>query len=174
MIDRAKLFQMAIQYVQEDDKVIYILQSNLSLSHLEENFLYKLLPESTKKLPLQQVFGVNIPERTSSIQSFGASLLHSAIYMTLDHAKESGNLSLFTAKTEEMEIKTILQKIKMSQSQLDENVIYYTNSDKYMTPIYHLSQKGDIPITFGEGIPILLSRPGRLASGIITMDEIKL
>ncbi len=167
MIDSADVFRRAIQSAQKDDKVFYILQSNLSLSHLEEMFLQKIVSETAPKLPLQKVFGINLSEQ-SSLQSiiWGEPTSLSYLY-DLDRAIEPGNLSLLTAKTEEIEIKNILQKIKTNDTPLDEQIVYYTNGDKYITLFYHLSQKGDIPITFGEGIPILLSRPGRLAVGMI-------
>jgi ATP-dependent helicase/DNAse subunit B len=167
LVDQAELLRIAAKYAETNSQIVYLLQSNLSLSYLEEEFINKILPETTVKLPLQPVNGIKIPER-SGVRSilWGEPVPLSYVY-DLDNAKEPAQLSLFTAKTEELEIKTIFQKIKESQSRLDENAIYYTSGEKYITLFYHLSQKGDIPITFGEGIPVTFSRPGRLAAGII-------
>jgi RecB family exonuclease len=167
LTDQAELLQLAFQYGEENSKTIYMLQLNLSLTYLEEQFLQTILPETHIKLPLQQVNGIKIPERTG-IRSilWGEPSPFSYLY-DLENAKESANLPLFTAKTEELEIKNVFQKIKSSQSKLDENVIYYTSGEKYITLLYQLSQKWDIPITFEEGIPISFSRPGRLAAGIL-------
>jgi ATP-dependent helicase/DNAse subunit B len=165
--DTADLFHLAIEYRKTNEKLLYILQSNLSITYVEETFLSKILSERTKKLPLQQVKGIKIPNR-SSIRSilWGESTSLSYLYEN-ENAKEPVNLSLFTAKTEEIEIKNILTEIKTNQSKLDGNIIFYTNGEKYITLFYHLAQKEEIPVTFGEGIPILFSRPGRLASGIL-------
>jgi CRISPR/Cas system-associated exonuclease Cas4 (RecB family) len=165
--DQAELIRKALLYADIHSKDIHLLQSNLSLSYLEEELLHKLLPETTVKLPLQPVNGIKIPERTGVCSIlWGEPVPFSNVY-NLENAKEPAPLSIFTAKTEELEIKTIFQKIKDSQSQFDENIIYYTSGDPYITSFYHLSQKGDIPITFGEGIPVSFSRPGRLAAGIL-------
>lgn len=163
LIDQADILRGAIQFAQTNSKVIYLLQSNLTISYLEEKFLTKILPESTAKLPLRPVYGVKFPERPILWEE----LVPFSFLFDLNNSKESAQLSVFIAKTEEEEIKTILQKIKESQSLLDENAIYYTSREKYISCIYHLSQKRNIPITFGEGIPVTVSRPGRLAAGIL-------
>ncbi len=167
LTDHAENLRIAKQYATQNENRIYILQSNLSLALLEEDFLYRILPEQTYKLPLQQVFGVKIPER-SNLRSivWGEPTTFSYLY-DLDHKVETENVTLFTAKTEEVEMKHILNKIKESQAKLDKHVIYYTNREPYVTQFYHLSQKADLPVTFGEGLPVLTTRPGQLIAGIL-------
>lgn len=166
-IDKAALLSRAIEFAQVDEKRVFILQSNLDLTYLEENLLRKIIPESVYKLPLAPVFGVNPPEKTSiGAVNWDSPTPLSYLYQQ-DEANGEPNLSIFTAKTEEMEVKQILEKIKTSKSPLDESVVYYTNADAYITLFYHLSQKMDIPMTFGEGLPVSFSRPGRLVSGML-------
>lgn len=169
--DKAGLIRKALVPASNDENKVYILQSNLTLSQLEEQFLEKILPENRLKVPLAPVFGVSIPERTSlgSI-SFGEGVPLSYLYQQ-DQAREEADLSIVTAKTEELEVKQILDKIKEEKSLLDENVIYYTNANSYVTLFYHLSQKMTIPVTFGEGLPVSFSRPGRLVSGLLAWTQ---
>jgi ATP-dependent helicase/DNAse subunit B len=166
-IDKAGLLKNAIQFALTDEAKVYILQSNLSLTSLEEQLLEKVLPANKFKLPVAPVFGVNIPERTSlrSI-SFGDPTPLSYLYQQ-ENASGGADISIFTAKTEELEVKQILQSIKSERTPLDENVVYYSNGDAYVTLFYHLSHKMNIPVTFGEGLPVLFSSPGRLVSGVI-------
>lgn len=166
-IDQAELFRRASHYGVKTSNSLYLLQSDLSLTYLEEQFLRKLLPEGSRKLPLQPVFGIQIPERTSlrSI-SWGEPTPLSYVY-DQEHVKASRELSFFTAKTEEIELKHILGLIRRSETKLDENVIFYTSGDPYQTHLYHLAQKNDIPITFGEGIPISVTRPGQFVKGFL-------
>lgn len=166
--DKAGLINKALEATQFDDKGAFILQSGLNLSHLEDQFLRKIIPESAYKLPLAPVLGINPPERSSiSSVSWGQPAPLSYLYQQ-EEAIGEPNLELFTAKTEEMEVKQILEKIKETNTSLDESVVYYTNADAYITVFYHLSQKLDLPITFGEGLPVSFSRPGRLVSGLIS------
>src|SRR5690625_3058507 len=53
------------------------------------------------------------------------------------------------------------------QASLDDTVIYYTKREPYVTTLYQLAEKHHIPVTFGEGLPILYSQPGRLVSTFI-------
>ncbi|WP_284035909.1 PD-(D/E)XK nuclease family protein [Neobacillus sp. 114] len=167
LIDRADLLTQAMEYALIDEKKLFILQSNLQLSQLEEQLLEKILPENTAKLPLALVFGIDLPERTSlSSVRWGEPAPLSYLYQQ-DQVGGKPDLHIFTAKTEELEVKQILEQIKKSKSSLDENVIYYTSADSYVTLFYHLSQRIDIPVTYGEGLPISFSRPGRLVSGLL-------
>ena len=165
--DKAGMIHKALKSAQINEKRVFILQSGLNLSYLEEKFLSKIIPEAVYKLPLSPVMGIHTPERSSLRSvSWGNPSPLSYIYQQEDASGEP-NLELFTAKTEEMEVKQILEKIKMVKTPLDESVVFYTKSDSYITQFYHLSQKMDLPITFGEGLPISFSRPGRLVSGLI-------
>ncbi|MGG0719418.1 PD-(D/E)XK nuclease family protein [Robertmurraya massiliosenegalensis] len=166
--DKVNIFQMALNYVKQRDDIVFFLQSNLSLTLLEEEFLRRILSENTSKLSVDLVRGLNLPEK-SNLQStsWGESTSLSYLY-DLENAKGVPNLNCFTAKTEELELKEVLRRIKASSANLDETVIYYTNRDAYVTLLSHLSQTQQIPITFGEGLPIHISRPGRLMSGLVT------
>ncbi|MEH7332123.1 PD-(D/E)XK nuclease family protein [Neobacillus drentensis] len=161
-IDKAALLKMASKYVKINDHVVIILQSNLRLSYLEEILLSKILPEMHYKLPLAPVFGINTPEGTSFSSIRWADPTPLSYLYQRDDVSGEADLYLFTAKTEELEIKQVLEKIKMTDEPLDESVIYYTSGDAYITLLYQLSQKMELPITFGDGLPITFSRPGRL------------
>ena len=167
--DKASILTKAIQIAKRDDKRIFVLQSNLQLTYLEEQLLSKILPEGSFKLPLAPVFGVNIPERSSlSSISWGEPAPLSYLYQQEEAGAGYTNVEVFTSKTEEMEAKHVLEKIKSSKAPLDECVVFYTNADSYITPFFHLAQKLDLPITFGEGLPVSFSRPGRFISGLMS------
>lgn len=167
LTDKAALFALAMEYTQADEGKQFILQSNLKLSKLEEQFLGSILPETVVKLPLAPVYGVTTPEGTNlRAPRWGDPTSLSYLYWQ-EEAVGGGNLAIFTAKTEELEVKHILEAIKIAKLPLDENIIFYSNADSYITLFYQLSQKLDLPITYGEGLPVTFSRPGRLAAGLL-------
>lgn len=167
--DKASILTKAIHFAQRNEKTVFILQSNLHLTHLEEQLLGQILQEGSLKLPLAPVLGVNIPERSSlSSISWGEPTPLSCLYQLDEAGEGTVKIDIFTSKTEEMEVKHVLEKIKSSRLPLDECLVFYTNADSYITPFFNLAQKLDIPITFGEGLPVVFSRPGRLVSGLIT------
>lgn len=167
MMDQVVIYKRALRYVKQRNDIVFFLQSNLSLSYLEEQFLNEILSENTYKLSVNQVNGV-IPPEKSALQSisWGEPTPLSYLY-DLENAKEDSNLTYFIAKTEELELKEVLRRIKSSNAKFDETVIYYTNRESYVTLLYHLSQAEQIPITFGEGLPIHVSRPGRFLNGLV-------
>ncbi|MGJ7913024.1 PD-(D/E)XK nuclease family protein [Neobacillus sp. LXY-1] len=167
LFDRADILNHALEFARIETEKLFILQSNLQLFHLEEQLLAKMLPESTTKLPLAPVLGIDLPEGTSlSSIRWGEQTPLSYLYQQ-DGAQKAENVRIFTSKTEELEVKQILAQIKTSTTPLDESVVYYTSPDDYSTLFFHLSQKIDLPVTFGEGLSVSFSRPGRLVSGLI-------
>lgn len=167
--DKASILTKALHLAQRNERAVFILQSNLHLTHLEELLLHQILPEDSFKLPLAPVLGISIPERSSlSSISWGEPTPLSHLYMLDEAGGGTINIDIFTSKTEEMEVKHVFEKIKSSRAPLDECIVFYTNADSYITPFFNLAQKLNIPITFGEGVPVGYSRPGRLVSGLIT------
>jgi RecB family exonuclease len=167
-MDEAALYQKALEIlVAKESDTIFILQSNLSLSYLEEKFLTGIINGNVYKLPLERVNGISLPER-SNLRSiaWGGSTAYSYLYQ-LEDAKEPADMTVSIAKTEEIEVKNVIEQLKYENIQLDEAVVFYTNQDPYITNFYHLSEKIGIPITFGEGLPITFSRPGRLVTGLM-------
>jgi ATP-dependent helicase/DNAse subunit B len=166
-VDRAALFTKALETVNVDSSKVYLLQSHLQLTYIEEQFLSRLLSESVVKLPVAPVFGVQPPEGTSlgSIRT-GEPTVLSYLYQ-LEETSKQADLHIFTAKTEELEVKQILEKIKKEGTALDECVIYYTSGETYSTLFFQMTNKLAIPVTFAEGLSIMFSRPGRFLSGII-------
>jgi len=103
-IDKAELLSRAIEFAQVDEKRVFILQSNLNLTYLEEQLIRKIIPESIYKLPLAPVFGVNTPEKTSiGSVHWGSPTPLSYLYQQSE-ASGTPNINIFTAKTLEMEI----------------------------------------------------------------------
>lgn len=167
VIDEPDLFRKAASLGTPQDHSVYILQSNLSLSQLEHDFLYKILPKKLFKLPLPSVKGVATPEYEDlrSIEWSEPTPL-SYLYRSAKVSRKP-DITVFKAKTEEVEIKQIFNQIKQSKRSLDDIVIFYTKSDPYVSTLFHLSEKYQIPITFGDGLSLLYSQPGRFISGLI-------
>ncbi|MDQ0254647.1 ATP-dependent helicase/nuclease subunit B [Evansella vedderi] len=167
LMDNADLFQHALEISNNSSSTIFILQSNLSLSYLEETFLKSLLPEKSYKLPLTKLYGVSTPNY-SPIRSisWGDESVYSYLY-DLERASCNGEISLITGKTEEMEVKGIIHRIREQGKSLDECTIFYTSTLPYVTIIYQLTQKLDLPVTFGEGIPVSYTSTGRFISSLL-------
>lgn len=165
--DEASIYQNGLLAPVKKSNPIYILQSNLTLAPLEEQFLTKILSAPIYKLPLEQVHGITIPERSGYCSiAWGEATPLSFLYQQ-ETKLENAKINVFSANTEEIEVKNLLAQLKKTDTKLDDTVVYYTNSEPYVTLFYHLFEKTAIPITFGEGLPISFSRPGRFVLGLI-------
>ncbi len=166
--DEAELYRQALGKYNSRGK-LFILQSNLKVAYLQEEFLKDVVPKEYVHLPMELVKGVPTPEdSTFSKVVFGEDTPLSYLYNVEQSPTTVPTLSLFSAKTVDMELKEVLFQIKEKGLRFDEVAIFYTSSSQYVTVMYHLAERLDVPVAFGEGIPIGFTRPGKLVAGLIT------
>ncbi|MCD8509592.1 MAG: hypothetical protein LRY73_06705 [Bacillus sp. (in: Bacteria)] len=168
LMDEADLLREAMKVAKRNDNVVFILQSNLSVSFLENELLRIILPVFTYKLPLRKVLGVPIPEKTTirSI-SWGSPSPYSFLYDLENRMENKSDITLLSATTEEIEVKAVLQRVKENKSKLDDCVLYYTTRHPYVTTLYQIAEKTGLPISFGEGVPITYTRTGQLVKFLL-------
>lgn len=168
VIDDAILYNRVVGTYNSLGKV-FILQCNLTLSALQEDFLKSIVANDYYQLPLEKVFGIEVPSKSELTNVvFHEATPLSYLYEVEKAPSKLTNLSLFSAQTEETELKEVLTRIKQSGIQFDEAVIFYSASAGYLSSMYHLSEKLNIPVTFGEGIPLIYTRPGKLVVGLLS------
>lgn len=170
MLDESDLLNKAIHIVNYNEKspVIYLLQGDITLHYLEKQFLTAVIGTAYDVLPLAPVYGLPERENPLILQAPDGEATAFSYLFDLGNRKDEPNLSLFVANNEEHELKVILHRIKQQKIAFDEVAIFYTSIDPYMTTMYHLSEKLNIPVTFSEGITILQTRPGKLLKSFIT------
>lgn len=71
-------------------------------------------------------------------------------------------IDLFSASGESVEVKQVFSWIRDGCLPFDRTIILYSSSSPYSELIYKLSEKYQIPVTFGEGIMIQNTKPGKL------------
>ncbi|MCC3358616.1 PD-(D/E)XK nuclease family protein [Bacillus sp. REN16] len=165
--DEADFYQNALGKYHSRNH-IFILQSNLRLTYVQMEFLKVALPTTCFHLPLEAVHGIAVPESSAfSKIVFGAETPLSYLFDVENSPNTVPSLFLFSAKTEETELKEVLFRIKEKDIRFDEAAIFYTSSAKYATAMYHIAERLQVPVTFGEGIPIGFTKPGKMVAGIL-------
>ncbi|OEH84680.1 hypothetical protein BHU72_07525 [Desulfuribacillus stibiiarsenatis] len=166
VVDTADILIEALTYAKPHG-AIYIIQPNLMLSYLEEQLIERIMGDNSYVLPLAPVYGIPNPIQ-SKYQNSSDGVPTSLSYLyDLKNSQSCPDPTLFTAQTTELEVKNTFQLMKEKHWKWDECVLFYTNQDPYCNHIYQLAEKADLPVTFGDGIPILYSRPGKLIQGCI-------
>ncbi|WP_161974859.1 PD-(D/E)XK nuclease family protein [Bacillus timonensis] len=167
LVDEADLYRHALGKYDSQNQ-IFILQSNLKLAYEQVKFLETALPPTYFYLPMETVRGIAIPESTPfSKVVFGDETLLSYLFDVENSPTTAPTLSLFSATTEEMELKEVIYRIKERGIRFDEAAIFYTSSAQYVTAMYHIAERLQVPVTFGEGVPIGFTRPGKMVAGIL-------
>ncbi|QNB45485.1 PD-(D/E)XK nuclease family protein [Thermanaerosceptrum fracticalcis] len=177
-IDAADLLKTAMteDILSKGKEVLYLLPENLKLYPMERLFLEKLSTSGYQVLEFAPVQGLNKPEKCIVLSGQEGKIdvktdkdRLSWLY-DMDHAPAPFNdnsTDLFHAYGETNEVKEVLRRIIKNQLLLDEVTISYTSQEPYVQLFYDLSQQYNIPMTFGEGIGIINSRPGRLFFGLL-------
>ncbi|WP_010283217.1 PD-(D/E)XK nuclease family protein [Bacillus timonensis] len=167
MIDDADLYRKALGKYNSNNQV-FIFQSNLRVTYIQAEFLRSAVPATCFHLQMEAVRGIPAPESSSfSKVVFGGETPLSYLYDVENIPTSVPSLSFFSAKTVEMELKEVFVRIKEKGIQFDEAAIFYTSSSNYVTSMYHLAQRLQVPVTYGEGIPIGFTRPGKVVAGIL-------
>ena len=80
---------------------------------------------------------------------------------------QAQNVDFCKADGERAEVKWIFSKIKKEELYFDRVTVLYTSSSPYVELFYQLRENYNLPCTFGEGISIYNTRPGKLSYMLI-------
>ncbi|GIN84540.1 hypothetical protein J6TS2_09260 [Heyndrickxia sporothermodurans] len=168
LLDDAEIFHQAINLAERHmpKKCVFIFQPNLTFLSLEEKLVQILFQQNSYILPIAPVFGVESPSRMPLIKdAVGKATDLSSIYIeTLNRPKDKKEIKFFTGQTEEHELFDVLRKIKQNNSSFDSCSVFYSKRDPFHLIMYQISERLNIPVTFGEGIPISITNPGKMVS----------
>jgi ATP-dependent helicase/nuclease subunit B len=140
-VDEAELVRRAMRKLEkcqarESKPPIYLLPAKLELSPGERALIDRLAGGCLHVLAVDQPSGW---EPTGS------------------------SFHMFRALGEENEIREVFRRLLRDGIELDRAEILYTDQSTYLPLIYELSAQYELPCTYGEGIPVLFSRPGQAA-----------
>lgn len=172
LLDTADIYNKAVGMAVKSNAPIYIIPSNLNLTSIEKKFLEHCTGNKVNLLSLPKIQGLTPPrgriaatkepdkEETSTFAS---------LYSTKDLKSPSSlpPTKIFHSYGTTCEVKEILREIKKSPLPFDKNLICYTTTEPYSQLFYDISQRFNIPMTYGDGISIKNSKPGRLYFSIL-------
>ena len=186
--DLGDLFKIAAAKPFDSRPIMYIVPSNLRMTVVERSFFDKLTKGKFEVLSIPQPKGLSVPqtslENLPTIKETGNDTVSSLLWLyDLPNAPSGQALPLetFYAYGESNEVKEVFRRIK--HKVLDENVrfdefaVYYTAREPYSTLFYTIAQELNFPvnqgqgISFGQGIDILYTNPGKLFFGLMDWVE---
>ena len=158
---------------------IYLRPDSLELLPLERKYLKRLIDEGREYiLPGPGVYGLkrsnyyaqhNVDDALETISSPD----HQAFSFLYDLEElpekiKSPKIIINSSYGEINEIKGIFRQIKRAGIPLDQTAVLYTAREPYSQLLYDFSQKEELQLTFGQGVDIRNTRPGRIYFSLIT------
>ncbi|MGQ9711534.1 MAG: PD-(D/E)XK nuclease family protein [Desulfotomaculales bacterium] len=182
--DLADVYRSALDAIVDrprDGRLFLVPADNLLKPH-QKAFLERLAGDNLVLLRAAPVYGLPRPRFARPVEGTPggppANNVESLPWLyaqdrlpraTAEPAKD-GSVKMFTAVAEHNETAEVLRRIRSEKPALDQVCIAYTSAD-YVWHLYRLATRLGLPVTFGDGIPFLLTRPGKGLSGLLRWIE---
>jgi len=180
LADQAALYEKAEQLLAgaetKDDHFLYLIPEQLDFNYLSYRFLELLTRDKRIILPAEPVYGLQRPEGfyfEAGAQHQPGSPLTWLYDQAQAEARTTANLEslksleMFKAYSPACEVRELFRRFKAGEINADRALLCYTNGSLYLPLIKGTAESLAVPVTYGEGLPLLLTRPGRLVSGLL-------
>lgn len=186
LLDLPGMLELALRGQLRRD-VTVLLPNNLKVRYLEKKFLTDVFPDikvlCNERLegltPPASYFGsgqcpaeasgspfnsLYAPENTDN-SSTDNSISDQHNRLKAQHHYD--HINIVRAYGETNEIRAVLRHLKAAGRPYDETCIYFTANEPYSGLLYRLSEQFGIPVTFGDGISIGLTKPGQAVLALL-------
>ncbi|MEB1809077.1 MAG: PD-(D/E)XK nuclease family protein [Bacillaceae bacterium] len=170
LLDTADIFELAIQQPVESKKQsLYIFFPHEAYYRIEKDFfLHYTQGEDVVALDFPAVVGVeSLPTMLPPTKNTESHHPFSFLYQ-IESAPSEPDLALKAAISEDEEIHSVFRELKNKKLPFDQSVIFYTSGRPYVESVLRFMQKQKLEdcVTFAEGVPVNLTKPGKLLKGV--------
>jgi len=173
LVDEQDIFNISLNNVKTNQKAVYIVSDTLKPTQAEYCFLKNLSQNpfyilTTREIDKDKITPNHISNYFKDLKYYNELSKTNSIFSyfyspeNIPNDVQNIDIHLIQAYGEYNETKALLCNIKVNNLNFDETSIYYTIQEPYTQYLFDLSQKYDIPITFGDGINIKNTNPGKL------------
>ena len=168
LVDEADVLRRAAAKLDADPKVLgdeslVLVPTGMYFGGLERQFIERL--RGANRIDVRHPADQTEPGSATDV----SSLINIGKATEGVDPKNDGSVRLFRAVGEINEVREVLRRVLSEKQPLDDVEILHTDAETYVPLIYgtarrHFSESnrpGGVPVTFAEGIPANLSRPGR-------------
>jgi ATP-dependent helicase/DNAse subunit B len=176
-IDEAELYLLARKQTTVDTATVYIIPENLDVKPVQRTFLEALTSKQFETISFNPVKGLRYPQERFVVRDNGPDSVTPAspngalgyLYdlVNATNIKVDFGIEMFSAYGETNEVREVIRRIKTGDYPFDQVTIIYTTREPYAQLFYDLSQKLSLPLSFGEGIAINNTRPGKLIAALV-------
>lgn len=177
LADMTEVYRLAISCLcrgkQPFGDVLFLIPAQLETQPLANKFLTLLARNRVTILPQEPVLQLKNPAASSWIAE--EEPVAESPFTWLHHPQgtpKAKDIDIFHAYGSANEIREIFRRLKKGVIPLDQTLICYTSS-RYIPLLFSLAARHTIPVTFGEGIPLSFTRPGRFMENLLAWLETK-
>ncbi len=173
ILDGAALMRLALEhmptFVLKHRRTLFLIPEHLEMDALVYRFLERLTRGCRAVLPAEPVWGLEYEGGHYLRPSAPASAVSplSWLYAVEQAPALEHNLELFSAYGASNEAREILRRVQRQGIRWDQVLVAYTRRELYVPLFFVLAAEYALPLTFGQGVPVYMTAPGRLALGIL-------
>ncbi|OLO25566.1 hypothetical protein BTR23_24695 [Alkalihalophilus pseudofirmus] len=168
LLDDGDIFELALQReVEPRRKVLYLFFPHEAYYRIEKDFfLHYTKGANVIALGLPTIAGLE--SLSTMVQpNMQIETQHPFSYLyQIEQSLEVPDVTLKAAISEDEEVQNVFRQLKNQKLSFDQSVIFYTNARPYVESVLRFVQKQDVPVTFAEGVPLNLTKPGKLIKGV--------
>ncbi|WP_216830232.1 PD-(D/E)XK nuclease family protein [Alkalihalobacterium elongatum] len=170
LLDAADIFELALkQLIEQKHSALYIFFPHEAFYRIEKDFfLHYTKGANVIALGFPSVVGVEpLPEMIPPTKNHQSQHPFSFLYQ-IEEAPREPDLTLKAAISEDEEIQSVFRQLKNEKLPFDQSVIFYTSGRPYVESVLRFVQKQKLEdcVTFAEGVPVNLTKPGKLIKGV--------
>lgn len=173
ILDGAALVRLALEQLPQIDsrwrEALYLIPQHLDMDALTYRFLELFTRGCREVLPAEPVWGLEYEggEHFKPEEGASASSVLSWLYDVEEAPAPGDSLELFCAYGTGNEAREILRRVQSQGMRWDQVLVAYTRRELYVPLFFALAAEYDLPVSFGQGVPVYMTAPGRLALGIL-------
>jgi hypothetical protein len=177
LLDAAAVYTRALEVLREGglqgEARLFLIPEYLEFAYLPHTFLTELTEGRRRILPVEKVFGLPEPQGLyfRAGDRPGIESPYSWLFAVASAPAAPAALDFFHAYGPACEVKEVFRRLRKEKIPLDKASLSYTNGETYLPLILTISTAYGIPVTFGEGVPVAFTHPGRLFLGLLDWLE---
>lgn len=171
LADEAMIYETALQRLKQDpgciEGSILLIPKQLDLPALPQRMAEILQTLGARLLAEEPVMGARWQGPRLHCDVDPTPVSPFSYIFEPQSAPVPPEIKIFRAYGKSNEVSEVLRRIKTSGIPLDQVLITYTRGRQYTTQLYSHAEQIGLPITFGSGIPIAFTRPGRFIAALL-------
>ncbi len=187
-VDLAGIYELAIARIEagqgekkDRKKELYLCLQDQPLEHLERKFLETLAGKNLVLVPQDPVYGLVRPPEARGAALEGTPCPTPAsdierlpwLFATAKAPPpfRDETIDIFSAVGPTNECREIVRRLLASNIPFDDVELIHPPDSTYPSIMYSLAQKSGFRMTFGDGIPLAFTSPGKAFNGLIDWLE---